>query len=316
MPPIPLGRTLFTPFRVTAPSGATLHGMVHRPIALPFRPRRRPAVVMLPGGMGSGRLMARGRTGTQLARAGMVVVSFNAEGRGKGLIDRRSGGTPDFNGFRDQDGLAAVVRHTLSLPDVDPDRLGLYSVSFGFVAAAGLVGRYPELPVRWIVDEEGPADAYSAMLKGWREHDLGERPDRAQKAIELFGHDVPTGPGPAAEFWGQREPVRFLRGFRGRYLRLQAEFDHVQPPQAPEHVALFDTERWWQGCHAVAVVNALVEGGSPWVGVNPAALGNPPNRTWSREAPPRWLPGSMADHPTVAADAVLTFAGLTSGGDP
>lgn len=308
MPPIPLGTTVLYPFAVTAPSGAELYGMIHRPLGNPLRRARRPAVVLLPGALGAGRLMARGKVGTRLARAGMVVCSFNAEGRSNGFGDRRSGGRSDYNGPRDQDGLAAVVRRLAAEPDVDPDNLGLASVSFGLVAATGALARH-RLPVAWLVDEEGPADCFSAMLKGWRVYDLGERPDRAQKAIELFGHDCPTGPGPAAEFWAAREPVRFLPGFRGRYLRLQAEYDHVQPPQEPAHRALFDRGGWWQGRHAVQLANAAVAGGVPWVRVNLPAQGNPVNATWDEANRPRWIPGKMADHPEWTADAVLEMAG-------
>lgn len=320
MPSSPLGSTVLTTFSVTAPSGATLHGLVHRPLQA-LRRRRLPAVVLSPGGVGAGRMMARGPVGTRLAQAGMVVVSFNAEGRKGGRLDVRSGGRLDFNGPRDQDGLAAVVRHALTLPDVDPERLGLASVSYGLVAVAGCVSRHPALPVQWIADEEGPADCTSAMLMGWRVHDLGERPDRAQKALDLFGHPCPAdartpAAARAAEaFWGEREPVRLLAGWRRPYLRLQAEYDHVQPPQEPAHVPLFDRPpAWWQGRHAMQLVNTLVAGGCPWVRVNLPAHGNAVNATYTQEAPPRWIPGRMADHGPLLADAILELVGRTGAG--
>ena len=302
--------TVTTPFTVVAPSGAALHGLVHRPIPAPFRPRPRAAVVLVPGGVGAGRRMARSPGGARLAHAGMVVVSFNAEGRSSGKLgDRRSEGTLDFNGHRDQDGLAAVVRFTLGLPDVDPDRLGLGSISFGLVAAAGCLARHPDLPVRYLVDEEGPADGYSAMLMGWRLAELGE--DRSQKALDLFGFPFEEGGDPrAAAFWAERCPVRDIAGFRGRYLRLQAEWDHVQPPQEPAHLALFhQPPRWWQGRHAVQLNNAAVAGGVPWVRVNLAAQGNRVGATYDVGTPPRWIPGRMVDHPEMLATAVLDMVG-------
>lgn len=308
--------TVTTPFSVTAPSGAVLQGSIQRPIPVPFRPRPRAAVVLLPGGVGAGRRMARSPGGTRLAEAGMVVVSFNAEGRSSGKLgDRRSGGTLDFNGARDQDGLAVVIRHVLELSDVDPDRLGLCSISFGLVAATGCMARHPDLPVRYLVDEEGPADGYSAMLQGWRLVDLGERPDRAQKALDLFGHACPGEGSPssasASAFWGERLPLRDIAAFRGRYLRLQAEWDHVQPPQEPAHVPLFrQPPRWWQGRHAMQLVNAAVAAGLPWVRVNLPAQGNAVGATYDPVHPPRWIPGRMADHRDVWVDGVLEMAGM------
>lgn len=307
-------RTLLTPLVVTSPTGALLHGLVRRPLANPLGPTRRPAVVLFPGGVGAGRMMTRSPAARRLAESGVVVVGYNAEGRVGGRWDLRSGGRGDLNGPVDQDGLAAVVRHVAALPDVDPARLGLLTVSYGLVAAAGAVARHPDLPVAFLIDEEGPADPWSAMLRAWTLADLGDRPDRSQKATDLFGWPPPEPGerGPHADFWRVRDPSAALGAFRGRYLRLQAEFDHVQPPRGAEQVPLFDQPpRWFQGCHAVTLVNAAIDGGVPWVRVNPAACGNPVNQRWSAASPPRWLPGKMEEHPGVWEEAVGEVVGVT-----
>jgi len=252
--------------------------------------------------------MCRGPVGTALARAGLVVVSFNAEGRVGGRLDRRSGGVLDYSGERDQDGLATVIRYAAGLRGVDPAHIGIASVSFGLVAAVGCLARHPGLPVRWLVDEEGPADAVSALLYGWRLADIGERPDRAQKALDLFGRPLPRV-GASTEtltFWAGREPVRSIGRIGVPYLRLQAELDHVQPPGEPEHIATFELPpAWWQGKHAVDLNNAAVAGGLPWVRVNLPAQGNPVGAVYSEARRPTWLPGRMTDHPAAMVEAVL-----------
>ncbi len=307
---------------VTAPNGHRLYGQLVRS-RVP-RGTRLPAVVLVPGGIGAGRTMVQRVAAKELAAGGMVVVGFNAQGRSSGkLLDRRSQGRNDFNGIEDQDGLAAVIRRVLSHPAVDPDRLGIYACSFGLVAAAGCLARHPDLPVRWLVDEEGPSDACAAMLCAWRlvEGPLAPsvkaapspvaRPDSGRpdpsKALELFGHGCGLHGGTEADarWWREREAIRFLPSFRGRYLRLQAERDHVQPPHGPEQAALFhQPPRWWQAKHACDLVNAAIDGGVPWVRVNLPDQGNGVNETYDAERLPRLLSGGMNDHPRAWVRAV------------
>ncbi len=279
-----------------------------------------PAVVMIPGGVGAGRTMVLRATARELAERGVVVVGFNARGRSSGkLRDRRSAGRNDFNGPRDQDDLAAVIRDVLADPHVDPQRLGIYACSFGLVAAAGCIARHPDLPVRWLVDEEGPSDACAAMLCAWRlagaallpSPDVGRsapapvvapdtgRPDPA-KALELFGHSCGLHGGSPTDqaWWRVREAFRCLPTFRGRYLRLQAARDHVQPPHGSEQEPIFDQPpAWWPAKHACDLVNAALDGGVPWVRMNLAAQGNGVNARYGAEHRPVLLPGAMGDHP-------------------
>ena len=281
---------------------------------------------MVPGGIGAGRTMVLRAAARELAARGVVVVGYNARGRSSGkLRDRRSEGEQDFNGPGDQDDLAAVIRSVLAQPFVDAERLGIYACSFGLVAAAGCVARHPGLPVGWLVDEEGPSDACAAMLCAWRlagddaalaspgkaipapvvAPDTG-RPDPA-KALELFGHGCGPHGGSAvdAAWWAQREAIRFLPAFRGRYLRLQAEWDHVQPPLGKQQVARFEQPpTWWQAKHACDLVNAAIDGGVPWVRVNLPAQGNDLNARYGVERRPSLLPDSMSDHPEAWVQAV------------
>ncbi len=322
--------TVIEPFRTLGAGGHPLHGQWVRPRRLKGP---QPAAILIPGGLGAGRTMVLRRSARDLAERGMVVVGFNARGRSSGkLRDRRSGGQQDFNGPGDQDDLAAIIRHVAGLPFVDAGRLGVYACSFGLVAAAGCIARHPDLSVRWLVDEEGPGDACAAMLCAWRLAPAGTplphagrsapapvaapdtgRPDPA-KALDLFGHGCGSHGGSSQDvaWWAQREAIRFLPAFRGRYLRLQAEWDHVQPPHGLGQRGAFEQPpAWWQAKHASDLVNAAIDGGVPWVRVNLPAQGNGVNARFGEQQRPVLLPGSMADHPEAWAEAVWELSART-----
>lgn len=285
------------PFTVRAPSGARLHGMLTRPV---LRPRPMPAVIFIPGATGAGRMRALRRDARALAARGVMVVGFNAQGRSNGRIwDVRSGGQPNLNGAQDQDGLAAVITAIAQRPDVDRSRLGIYSVSFGLAVALGALARHPELPVRFLIDEEGPSDRFSAALQAWT---LAPSTGAhwPARAMELFGH-----PCTDDDFWMPREPIRHIASFNGHYLRLQAQFDHVQPPADVGQVARFtQPPQWWPNKHAIDMVNAAIQADVPWVQFNPARCKNPTNTRWSIDRPPAYLAGKMTDHPSVWLEAV------------
>ncbi|MFQ5407991.1 MAG: hypothetical protein ACE5FI_06155, partial [Anaerolineales bacterium] len=91
-------------------------------------------------------------------------------------------------------------------------------------------------------------------------------------------------------FWAQREALTFASDLRVNYQRLQSERDHVQPDNA----------------HAIAIVNAAVTGGAPWVRLNDLT----PNQTYDPAAPPPMLPDSVDGRLSelVATYAVELFA--------
>jgi hypothetical protein len=84
-----------------------------------------------------------------LAEAGMVVVNFNAEGRvDDSPEDIASEGEEDFNGFRQQDTLCALVLYTMDLPFVISDNVGIRTQSYGISMGAGCAARPPEIPIK------------------------------------------------------------------------------------------------------------------------------------------------------------------------
>lgn len=271
---------------VTAPNGNPLYTRIVRPVLALYPGRRFPTVIAIPGGTGAGAPLAGLPSYRNFAARGSVVAAFNPEGRGTGLPGNlRSGGAEDCNGFTHQDDLKAVVQFLAALPGVDTTNIGVESLSFGIAIAAGCLGRYPDLPVSWLVDGEGPHDSRVITF-----FDVG-------RETAVCGHlslvSDPSAPNEA--FWAQREAVRHIGGFRGRYLRMQAEIDHAQG------AGYFR--------HAVEMVAAAARpryggaGAARWARMNGDDLGNLANTVYALEdtlAWPAWINGRMADHPGLA----------------
>ncbi len=229
---------------VTNPtSGVELFTTVLRPDDWSGEPL--PTIVMIPGGDDDSSGLTESGIGLKAVECGYAVVAFDADGRG------RSGGEEDYNGFIHQDGLAAVVQFAASRPEVDADRMGLMSFSFGVTMASGALARYPELPIRFFIDWEGPADRRDATV--------GCKPSAH--------YDWPSCDDDAA--WAEREALTFIPDVVVPYLRVQTKNDHVQPDVI----------------HAVHMVNAAVAGDSPWVRLND----HEPNATYDPASPPAML---------------------------
>ncbi|MEN8151641.1 MAG: hypothetical protein ABFS86_17630 [Planctomycetota bacterium] len=294
-------RTVSEEYEVTAPSGAVLYGIVRRPDPAEHPGLSVPAVISVPGGINPGRLAAWGDEARLLAEMGVAVFCFNAEGRAD-LVppDKRSEGTEDMNGPRNQDGLAEIFRHALGRPWVTADNVGIRTQSYGITMGAGCAARHPELPVKFLVDGEGPPSSFVTIHEPYALDD-DELNDKHETAYAVIGHYSTTrdpSPGNLA-FWADREAIRTIGAFRGRYVRLQAEWDHSQPPQTAADVATFDLPDlgWWQAKHTTDIVNAAVSGGVPWVRVNLPAHGNVVNAVYDHANRPTFLPGELADGP-------------------
>ena len=206
-----------------------------------------PTLVIIPGGTDdSAGLTEPGSIGPQAVAQGYAVVTFDADGRG------RSGGEESYSGFTQQDGLATVIQFAAGLPEVDAERMGLMSFSYGVTLASGVLARYPELPIRFFIDWEGPADR--------RDTTIGCKPSPK--------YDWPACDDDAA--WAEREALTFIGQIQVPYQRVQNQRDHVQPDVG----------------HAVHMVNAAVAGPAPWVRLNDY----PPNETYAPDDPPEMFP--------------------------
>ncbi|MBN1440498.1 MAG: hypothetical protein JW929_13900 [Anaerolineales bacterium] len=304
-------QTVLEEFEITAPSGNTLYGLIRRPDPAKYSGLCFAAVVLVPGGINPGRMTALDSDAILLSAAGMVVVTFNAEGRAddRAPDDKRSQGSEDTNGFRNQDGLCKIVEYAAALPYAVPDNVGIASQSFGIATAAGCAGRHPEAPVKYLVDGEGPPISFVTCKETWS-LDADPDNDQVELIFGILGHySAQRDPSEANRaFWAEREAIRYIGAYRGRYLRLQATWDHAQPPSNPSEVAAFTLPPdWWQNKHTTDIVNAAVAGGVPWVRVNLPDQGNPVNGTYTMEKPPVYLPGALADGPWTAR-AVLEMA--------
>jgi pimeloyl-ACP methyl ester carboxylesterase len=233
--------------------------------------------VLAPGGVSAGaEYFGASGVAERYARRGYCVVVFDPDGRG------RSEGQEALNGFAQQDGLAAVVRWAAAQPGVAPGGLVLASFSYGATLAVGALARHPDLPVRLLIDWEGPAlRAHIARLPGAWAYDA-----------ERMADD---------QWWAEREAAGLIDRVQVPYQRVQGAPDHAQPD--PEH-ALLMVRR--------ALSRAFGgEGCAPWVRLN----GNPPNRRWGEGSQPHWLPALPAEvavlpylvelaPPPVGSDAV------------
>ncbi len=302
--------TVVEEFSLVSPSGNRIYGMIRRPDPARYPDLCFAAVVSVPGGINPGRLSALGGEARMLGEAGMVVVTFNAEGRvDSSPQDIASEGTEDTNGFQQQDTLCALVQYVMDLPYVIADNVGLRTQSYGITMGAGCAGRHPEIPIKYIVDGEGPPSSFVTCQEPYA-LDNDPTNDKHETVFGILGRystyrdDSPEN----LAFWAEREAIRFIGDFRGRYLRLQAEWDHSQPPSNLSEAPAFELPPlWWQNKHTTDIVNAAVAGGVPWVRVNLPEQGNAVNATYDENHRPVFLPGMLADAPW-AVRAVIEMA--------
>ena len=180
-----------------------------------------PLVVLIPGGTGSGESFERTNLGLSgeeppdaftLALEGFVVAVYDPLGTGS------SQGDINYQGYDDQDGLAAIIRATQALSEVDEENTGLASFSYGVTGAAGVLARYPELGITFWSDWEGPSSRYFTTVgcaQGAR-----SRPGAISPANFSCGDDA---------HWGEREAAAFMKTLSvDYYWRIQEVKDHVQ----------------------------------------------------------------------------------------
>lgn len=223
--------TTFSETRVTNPAtGVALWVGVLLPATSGSPP---PVLVLVPGGLSAGSQSFHvGGADASLAAAGFAVVMYDPDGRGN------SAGVEDQGGHNHQDGLAAVIRYAALLPGVDTNQIVLAAYSYGITHASGALARNPELPVRALIDWEGPDSR-------WR---TGCRNTRSR-----LSH-----PCNDDAYWSEREAVTFISRIPIPYQRIQTARDHVQPNAE----------------HAIALINAATasadggNGRSPFTRLN------------------------------------------------
>jgi len=240
--------TVIEAFELLGPTDNRIYGQIRRPDPALYPNLSFPAVVLVPGGINPGRMEVHGQEAKALAEAGMVVVTFNAEGRvdTRAPEDLRSEGEEVFNGFRHQDGLAKIVEYVMGLAYVVAENVGLRSQSYGITMAAGCAGRHPELAIKYIVDGEGPPNSF-VTCHGPRY--LAGDLQKYNTVKQIFGREA-TWQDSSPEnldWWAEREAINFIVAFRGDYLRLQATWDHAQPPENQADIPTYHHPEGWPG---------------------------------------------------------------------
>ena len=221
-----------------------------------------PAVLQIGGGWGTSIFMLDHHFAKIAASKGLIIVAFGTEPK---LQEEIGSSKRDYNGFKDQDDVAIVLRSIFNCPNVNPNMVGVWSNSNGITLAAGVLGRekYQNLSekVMFLLDSEGPhcpkeilnnpnitfynpdiVDVWNTVI------DAKVGPDKDYQSVE--------------DFFAERCAVYFIDDFKGIYQRVQAKNDH----------ALTN----YYG-HAVAMLNAATNGEAKWTRLNK----QPKNQTYA-----------------------------------
>ncbi len=166
------------------------------------------AVVEAPPGFEAGIDQLDETQAKELAKAGLVVVSFDPRGRGE------SEGEEDMNGHAGQDDFADVLRWAASQPGVDPSQVVVWSRSIGGALASGALGRHTDLAPRAWVDFESPS---------WLEEDLEHTTEFTRDRMWALAEQSDD---PSAWF-DERSPAAYVGEVQVPYQRLQGAPDHA-----------------------------------------------------------------------------------------
>lgn len=179
----------------------------------------RPAVILIPGGINGmdafneksfSALDVDYTPAEKFASEGFVVLIFNPEGRGN------SEGEEDYNGYIDQDGLHALYNYLKARKDVNEEKIGFISYSYGVAMVSGMLGRY-QVPALFYIEWEGPVnrDYVTVGCKG-----VNHNYDSAIRYGISCSDD---------DYWSEREALTFVPDFKVKNLQIvQSSEDHVQ----------------------------------------------------------------------------------------
>jgi len=254
---------------VNPTSGCSLYVHIHRP-AYAGPANRVPGVVFVPGGTGCGSWLDLATVPDDMASDGFAFLHFDPDGRGL------SGAYPEnYGGHVHQDGMHACLSLLASRDYVDTNRLGVFTQSYGITMGSGMVARYSEPRVKFLLDFSGPADRYQTCVDS--------------------GGFVPVSPDSDA-FWQEREAGRFMKRFPGAYLRMQPQIDSNPFLRGNRHaIQLIDSAT--SAAHGGAGIGV-------WTRVNDSFM-NPANQVYTLSDPPldSSVAGTAGQHPDSALPA-------------
>jgi len=202
---------------------------------------------------------------TSLLEKGIMTVDFAPQGRGE------SEGDDNHHGFVHQDDLKAIVDFVNELSFVQKDNIGILSYSYGVVLATGALARYPDMPVAFLIDWEGPSCPGKDLQRGlendeaWAYETIRFLNNGREPAPEELPHFLLHGGSIFdEEYWEERDASRFAADIPCPYLRVQFDQDHAQ--------GSYKT-------HMIAIINAATMNSGHWTRCND----NPPNIIYSEE---------------------------------
>jgi hypothetical protein len=244
-----------------------------------------PALIGVAGG--NGYFVYKTDFVSALQEMGIVAVDFAPQGRGG------SEGEDNFHGPVHQDDLKALVDFIAEQAFVQPDNIGILTYSYGIVMATGVLSRYPDMPVAFLIDWEGPASPGRDLTRGLENGEtwasdtilyLSAKSEMSREEMEAF---VIHGGAISDEgYWVDRDAARFAGNLPCPYLRVQFDVDHVQ-----------GTYKY----HMMEIINAATEKSGQWTRCND----NPPNILYYEE--------DLADyHFHTYGDAALEEVTLSS----
>jgi hypothetical protein len=201
---------------------------------------------------------------TRLLEKGIMTVDFAPQGRGE------SEGDDNHHGFVHQDDLKAIVDFVSGLDLVQKDNIGILSYSYGVVLATGALARYPDIPVAFLIDWEGPSCPGKDLQRGlendeaWAYETIRFLNNGREPAPEELSQLLLHGGSIFDEaYWAERDASRFAADLPCPYLRVQFDQDHAQGSSKT---------------HMIAIINAAMMNGH-WTRCND----NPPNIIYSEE---------------------------------
>ena len=203
---------------------------------------------------GDGMYAFRSELPTSLLEKGIMTVDFAPQGRGE------SEGDDNHHGFVHQDDLKAIVDFLSRLSFVQKDNIGILSYSYGVVLATGALARYPDMPVAFLIDWEGPSCPGKDLQRGLENDEAW-----AYETIRFLSNGRETTPEELPrfllhggsifdeEYWEERDASRFAADIPCPYLRVQFDQDHAQGPYKT---------------HMIKIINAATMNNGHWTRCN------------------------------------------------
>ena len=169
--------------------------------------------------------------------------------------------------------------------------------------ATGALSHYPEMPVAFLIDLEGPSCPGKDIMRGieneepWVEQVIWQYSGGAEVSPEDYTEFVIHGGAISDEaYWFDRDAARFAADLPCPYLRVQFEEDHVQGPYKT---------------HMMNIINAATEKSGQWTRCND----NPANIIYSEDELSKYhfheygegeIPGTSSASKTVS-EVLLTY---------